>query len=105
VVNSSQGGGSKDTWVLFGNSDPAPEVEPAADATQVMTMIPPGELAFDQPLSPQDATQGFRSQQGQQQQLTGMSQYQSLNQLDSRQAQTNSRVEGSYIKGGEAPSC
>jgi hypothetical protein len=90
VVNSSQGGGSKDTWVLFGNSDPAPEVEPAADATQVMTMIPPGELAFDQPLSPQEGTQGFRSQQGQQQQLTGMSQYQSFNQLDGRQVQTQS---------------
>jgi uncharacterized circularly permuted ATP-grasp superfamily protein len=105
VVNSSQGGGSKDTWVLFGNSDPAPEVEPAADATQVMTMIPPGELAFDQPLSPQDAAQGFRSQQGQQQQLTGMSQYQSLNQLDNRQAQTHGPVEGSQIKSGEAPSC
>jgi uncharacterized circularly permuted ATP-grasp superfamily protein len=105
VVNSSQGGGSKDTWVLFGNSDPTPEVEPAADATQVMTMIPPGDLTFDQPLSPQDAAQGFRAQQGQQQQLTGMGQYQSFNQFDGRQAQTNSRVEGSHIKDEEAPSC
>ncbi len=32
VVNSSQGGGSKDTWVLFGNHDAEPEPEPAADA-------------------------------------------------------------------------
>jgi hypothetical protein len=99
VVNSSQGGGSKDTWVLFGNSDPVTEVEPAADATQVMKMVPAGELAFDQPLNPQDSTHGFRSQQGQQQQLTGMSQYQGFNQLDSRQAQTqDSPIE-------EAPPC
>jgi hypothetical protein len=70
-----------------------------------MTMIPPGDLTFDQPLSPQDAAQGFRAQQGQQQQLTGMSEYQSLNQLDNRQAQTHGPVEGSHIKSGEAPSC
>jgi hypothetical protein len=85
---------------LFDNSDPTPEVEPPADATQVMTMIPPGDLTFDQPLSPQEGTQGYRSQQGQQQQLTGMGQYQSFNQFDSRQPRTHGPAEGE-----EAPSC
>jgi len=66
VVNSSQGGGSKDTWVLGGHAEVTPE--PAADATQVMKAIGPNDLVFDSPLSPMDGTQGFRLQQGQQQQ-------------------------------------
>src|ERR1700712_4012064 len=66
VVNSSQGGGSKDTWVLGGLAEVAPE--PAADATQVMKAIGPNDLVFDSPLSPMEGTEGFRLQQGQQQQ-------------------------------------
>jgi uncharacterized circularly permuted ATP-grasp superfamily protein len=66
VVNSSQGGGSKDTWVLFGNHDAEPEPEPAADQTQVVSM---NDLSFEQSPSPEaNGAFGFRSQQGQQQQ-------------------------------------
>jgi hypothetical protein len=68
VVNSSQGGGSKDTWVLFGNHDPAPEPEAAADATQVMKAFSPSDLTFDQPVEHVEGSQGFLTQQGQQQQ-------------------------------------
>jgi uncharacterized circularly permuted ATP-grasp superfamily protein len=72
VVNSSQGGGSKDTWVLGAATEP----EPAAEETQVMQQLGPLDLGFEQPLHPQDGTLGFRSQQGQQQQLGGLIQQQ-----------------------------
>ena len=67
VVNSSQGGGSKDTWVLFGNHDPAPEPEPA-DATQVMKVLPLNDLTFEQSPTNSESSQGYTTQQGQQQQ-------------------------------------
>jgi len=63
VVNSSQGGGSKDTWVLGGPG--APETEPTADATQVMSAL---DFPFNQPLRPPEDTAGFRTQHEQQQQ-------------------------------------
>jgi hypothetical protein len=67
VVNSSQGGGSKDTWVL-GGPIPEPEPQPAADATQVMNMR---DLSFHQPISPLEDNLGFRTQHEQQQQQSG----------------------------------
>jgi uncharacterized circularly permuted ATP-grasp superfamily protein len=38
VVNSSQGGGSKDTWVLAGDTAPVDESQPAETAT--VDMVP-----------------------------------------------------------------
>ena len=67
VVNSSQGGGSKDTWVLFGNHDAEPVPEPTADQTQVMKAFGPNDLTFDQSPNPPDGTGGMLNQQGQQQ--------------------------------------
>src|SRR4029077_549846 len=67
VVNSSQGGGSKDTWVLFGNHDAEPTPEPAADQTQVMQSFGRHDLTFDHSPNPLDAAGGFLNQQGQQQ--------------------------------------
>jgi uncharacterized circularly permuted ATP-grasp superfamily protein len=63
VVNSSQGGGSKDTWVLGGGIEPVPE--PAADTTQVMSAL---DFSFRPSVSPTEDTFGFRSQHEQQQQ-------------------------------------
>ena len=71
VVNSSQGGGSKDTWVLGGTIEVA--AEPAADATQVMQIGP-----FSSMPSPSEISHGFRTQQGQQQQLGDMVQGQRM---------------------------
>ncbi len=66
VVNSSQGGGSKDTWVLAGTVEPEPG--PAAEATQVMRRLDFDDLVFDSPPHPDQATGELRSQHGQQQQ-------------------------------------
>ena len=64
VVNSSQGGGSKDTWVLGGGVEiTAPE--PTADQTQVMSAL---DLSFPPAVNPPEETFGFRSQHEQQQQ-------------------------------------
>ncbi len=70
VVNSSQGGGSKDTWVLGGTPESGGEAEPEppADATQVMHRLDVADLMFDQPPHPSEATGTYRAQQGQQQQ-------------------------------------
>jgi hypothetical protein len=93
VVNSSQGGGSKDTWVLAG-VEKKPDAPTADDATQVMkTLSTPGPgraqaqstqppwvaqtqshqsqqsgCQLDPPLSEPENTSGLRTQQGQQQQ-------------------------------------
>jgi hypothetical protein len=67
VVNSSQGGGSKDTWVLFGNYDAEPIPEATADQTQVMKAFGPNDLTFGQSPNPPDGTAGMLNQQGQQQ--------------------------------------
>jgi uncharacterized circularly permuted ATP-grasp superfamily protein len=64
VVNSSQGGGSKDTWVLGGGVEVA-QPEPAADQTQVMSTL---DFSFQPSVSPPEETFGFRSQHEQQQQ-------------------------------------
>jgi hypothetical protein len=64
VVNSSQGGGSKDTWVLGGTVE-VPEPEPAADSTQALSTL---DFSFRQPVSPPEETFGFRTQHEQQQQ-------------------------------------
>jgi hypothetical protein len=64
VVNSSQGGGSKDTWVLGGGIE-VPEPEPTADQTQVMSTL---DFSFQPSISPPEETFGFRSQHEQQQQ-------------------------------------
>ena len=60
VVNSSQGGGSKDTWVLAGRGRlrVAPSAEPAGETREVVIMSAPTASHDD----------SFRSQQHQQQQ-------------------------------------
>ncbi|RIJ77360.1 circularly permuted type 2 ATP-grasp protein [Nakamurella silvestris] len=60
VVNSSQGGGSKDTWVLDAGSAP---LEP-------VVIQPSTKFQPDLPLSGPDSGGSFRAQQGQQQQGT-----------------------------------
>ena len=66
VVNSSQGGGSKDTWVLGGPVE-VPEPEPTADSTQVMSTLDFSFQPARQP--PPEETFGFRTQHEQQQQV------------------------------------
>ncbi|GAA1996516.1 circularly permuted type 2 ATP-grasp protein [Nakamurella flavida] len=67
IVNSSQGGGSKDTWVLAG---PVPEPEPVRPAPADATVMMPAITAdmFDPPVTPDDDGHAMRTQQGQQQQ-------------------------------------
>ncbi len=98
VVNSSQGGGSKDTWVLAGPRETATDLELQAQAPgQVIEpeLVDPdqfqtqnfeegqfqqqgtwqnsssqstGAFFFDPPVTPDDGNAGLRHQQGQQQQ-------------------------------------
>ncbi len=61
VVNSSQGGGSKDTWVLAGKGRPAQAAAPTAtDTREVVVMTAPTASHED----------SMRAQQQQQQQGT-----------------------------------
>ncbi|MTD12676.1 circularly permuted type 2 ATP-grasp protein [Nakamurella sp. YIM 132087] len=77
VVNSSQGGGSKDTWVLADAGDyhvPAPEVEelPWTESGVPVGQQTSSELTggffFEPPITPTFEQQPLRGQQGQQQQ-------------------------------------
>jgi hypothetical protein len=132
VVNSSQGGGSKDTWVLAGPQPEAFQPEQTADATQVMSAqsveasLPPqsswatqsqtshlsqspssqssssqsSSVSLDPPLlgppllGPED-TFGFRSQQGQQQQV----------QRNGLRCQQSQQSQQSTITSGEDSTC
>jgi uncharacterized circularly permuted ATP-grasp superfamily protein len=71
VVNSSQGGGSKDTWVLAGENswaDTAVEAMPVGRQTSPESVIEAtGSFFFDPPMTPPPAP-SLRNQQGQQQQ-------------------------------------
>jgi hypothetical protein len=60
VVNSSQGGGSKDTWVL----------EPTGNAAAPPPIVAQPSMKFraEPQLQSQSQSQSYRSQQGQQQQ-------------------------------------
>ena len=51
IVNSSQGGGSKDTWVLTSQPDRAPEAEgpPPFPAQAVRGTVPDRGPSHDQP--------------------------------------------------------
>ena len=122
VVNSSQGGGSKDTWVLAG---PQPEVyqqEQTADATQVMSALSTeaslpsqstwvtqsqtshlsqspssqsSSVSLDPPLLGPEDTFGFRTQQGQQQQV----------KRNGPRSQQFQQFQGSTITGGGDFAC
>jgi len=119
VVNSSQGGGSKDTWVLVG---PPPEAPPqqqqAADATQVMSALsaeaslPPQSgwvtqsqtshlsqspsVSLDPPLVGPEDTFGFRSQQGLQEE-------DQRQQSQQQQVQPDEQVQGWHVQGEDFP--
>jgi len=77
-VNSSQGGGSKDTWIVGGSAPTAGEYGPGkvpelvADQATVTAAIP---IIYDpqtEPAhSPRDPVRGNREQQEQQQQTGG----------------------------------
>ena len=81
VVNSSQGGGSKDTWVLGGRVSAATEhdvkaiVMEQATVTQAIPVITPAQLAAyeSHPTTPQHspAEDAKRRDQQQQQQQEG----------------------------------
>ena len=92
VVNSSQGGGSKDTWVLFGSEDHsehAAETDTSLDGRALDVMPGPSfdlddsapdhsmepqvaEFFFDPPFRPEPDDMEYRHQQGQQQQIRAM---------------------------------
>ncbi|WP_306233428.1 circularly permuted type 2 ATP-grasp protein [Agrococcus beijingensis] len=73
VVNSSQGGGSKDTWVLAGARDPLPQIDHDAEfgasgepLTRPIAVVNGHEHPQDQ--SPQDSPRSSKSRQEEQQQ-------------------------------------
>jgi hypothetical protein len=73
VVNSSQGGGSKDTWVLAGAREQLPQIDHDAEfgasgepLTRPISIVGGHEHPQDQ--SPQDAPRGRAGQEEQQQQ-------------------------------------
>ncbi len=61
IVNSSQGGGSKDTWVLADSSQPAPaSPAPAAPGPVRLTVHPPEHFADESPEPQQEQQQQQR---------------------------------------------
>jgi len=127
VVNSSQGGGSKDTWVLAGPQPEAFQQEQTADATQVMSALSAeaslpsqstwvtqsqtshlsqspssqspssqsSSVSLDPPLLGPEDTFGFRTQQGQQQQV----------KRNGPRSQQFQQFQGSTITGGGDFAC
>ena len=69
VVNSSQGGGSKDTWVLASRTSPAARELSAAQVVRTLTRA--GIAGADMHPLQQQAITGHQQQQQQQQQSTG----------------------------------
>jgi hypothetical protein len=73
VVNSSQGGGSKDTWVLAGARDPLPQIDHDAEfGASGEPLVRSGAAVsgheHPQDQSPQDAPRGTKARQEEQQQ-------------------------------------